>query len=500
MKTLSTFIFSLFSLPFLIPWFVSEKLFQFFLQPVVIRKYQVGQIKERNKKKFRLRPRTVLLTLVLGYSATIVYRFIDSQASILTALKNFKLFFIIIYNDAVSLVNAVLAPLNDVLLYAQGGQIGFLQVMLSFYMMLLPLIVITNIVFCLMTTRVMLQRAVHIRNEADREVHIVGYSEKAKTDEIFFGLEEKRNGAPFYAKVSWLQGHTQVIGSPGSGKTESIIQPLWFQSVRRNVPTIVLDGKASSRNVDRFYTIATSLAQGHEIIYFNPAEPGRSASYNPLLHGSVEAVKNRILSAINWAKQPAANREKLDFYLGLVLQAIRKIRRPITLSEILRYFDSKMHVHNQLPAISDPVLQENLNDLLNNYSQFQKETAFFTLLLLQICNAEYAHLLSEREPELDLQDAYSGKKDSYFTLPISPNDPAMAFLGQLIIGDIQATYHHFSMEGGDNNNSQGAGSGLLIVDELAKFASPQFIELLKTSRNLGVSVCYTDQTLAELEN
>jgi len=40
----------------------------------------------------------------------------------------------------------------------------------------------------------------------------------------------------------------------------------------------------------------------------------------------------------------------------------------------------------------------------------------------------------------------------------------------------------------------------LAIDEMAKFASPGFIKLLEASRGVGVSVCYTNQSMGELEN
>ena len=499
MKTLIKFIFSLLALPFLIPWLLADKAFQHFIQPRIVRKYQVGQIKPQKQRRFRLRLRTIFGVLAVVYLATVVYRFFSSQPSFPAALENAQALLVLMNNDLVAPVNFVFYPLNTILIYAQGGNIGNREALWALYLLLLPVIVLSNFVFAWLTTRVMLRQAVQLRNQADQDVHIVAYSEKAGQDEIFCGLDQQRNGAPFFAKVRWMQGHMQVIGSPGSGKTESVIQPLWYQSVRRNVPTIVPDGKASSRNVDRFYTIATSLAQGHEILYFNPSEPGRSASYNPLRHGNIETIKTRLLNAVNWKKQTAASHEKLDYYLTVVLQAIRKTGRTVTLAELLRYFDSKNHVQQQMERIGDPVVQENLRDLLQHYSEFQKETAFFTLLLLQICNADYAHLLQTDTPDLDVAELFLKRKDCYFTLPISSSDPAMSFLGQLILGDIHATFHHFATHELADQANHPAGNGVLIIDELAKFASPHFIDLLRTSRTLGVSVCYTNQTLAELE-
>jgi hypothetical protein len=387
-----------------------------------------------------------------------------------------------------------------VLVFTRGGEIGWLRVIFSFYLLFLPLLFLSNIGFRLISTNFSLRRAVKLRNEAVRDVNIVRFAEVAKEDEIFFGIDLSRNGAPFYARTKWLQGHIQVIGSPGSGKTESIIQPLWFQSVRRNVPTIVLDGRASRQNIDKFYTIASSLAQGHEIIYFNPADPDRSATYNPLRRGSVTEIKNRILTSLSHAALSATSRERLDYYLNLILRAIKETGAVLTLHELWQFFESKTHVHNQVRKINDTHVYNGLAELLNNYQTFQTETAFFGTLLREICQSDYAWLLDTPEPELDVLEVCTGRKDCYFTLPIGPGDSVMTFLGQLILGDILATFHHLGMQRGGNGSETKTGEGLLIIDEVVKFISPHFIELLRASRNLGVSVCYTNQSLAELEN
>jgi hypothetical protein len=85
-------------------------------------------------------------------------------------------------------------------------------------------------------------------------------------------------------------------------------------------------------------------------------------------------------------------------------------------------------------------------------------------------------------------------------LPIGPDDTAMRFLGQLILGDIAATFHQLGLQRESNSTVAKIDTGLLVIDEVVKFVNPQFVELLRVSRNIGVSVCYTNQSLAELEN
>jgi len=496
LKKFIEFILSLAAIPFLIPWYISEKIFEYLVQPLVFRKYRI-EIEKRKKIISRLLA-AALPILFVFYLAKTSYAFYLSKGTFSVAAQQGVDLLITIYNDMARLLLQLLAPLNTVLIFRQGGEVSWPALVFSFYVLLLPLLFVSNIGYRWFTTTRSLRQAVKLRNQAIRDVNIVRFAEIAKDDEIFFGIDINRNGAPFFAKTKWLQGHAQVIGSPGSGKTESIIQPLWFQSVRRNAPTIVLDGKASGQNIDKLYTIASSLAQGHEIIYFNPADPDRSATYNPLRRGTAAEIKNRILASLCVTQISAATRERLDYYLNLALRAIKETGAVLTLHELAQYFLSKTHVHGQLHNINDRYVHDGLSDWLKNYPAFQTETALFAELLREIDQSEYAWLLDTNEPELDILEIYKQKRDCYFTLPIGPGDTAMNFLGQLILGDILATFHHLGMQGNGANIK--TGEGLLVIDELVKFINPQFIELLRAGRNAGVSVCYTNQSLAELEN
>ncbi|MCI0693586.1 type IV secretory system conjugative DNA transfer family protein [candidate division KSB1 bacterium] len=498
MKTFIEFFLSLASLPFLIPWYLSEKLFEYLVQPLVFRKYrlEIG----KSKKIVSQLAIWALPALVLFYLAKTGYAFYLQHGALLSAARHGLDLLIVIYNDAARALTALLTPLNTVLVFKQGGEVGWPWLLISVYLLFLPVLFVCNVGLRWVSTNRSLRQAVKLRDQAVRDVNIVRFAEKAKDDEIFFGIDINRNGAPFYAKTKWLQGHIQVIGSPGSGKTESIIQPLWFQAVRRNVPTIVVDGKASRQNIDKFFTIASSLAQGHEIIYFNPAEPERSATYNPLRRGTMTEIKNRILASLSAAPISTNTRERLDYYLNLILRAIKETGAVLTLHELAQYFLDKTHVHNQLRKINDKYAYDGVSELQKNYQAFQAETAYFIELLREIEQSDYAWLLDTNEPELDILNVYNGRRDCYFTLPIGPDDTAMRFLGQLILGDITATFHQLSLQRESNSAGAKIGEGLLVIDEVVKFVNPQFVELLRVSRNTGVSVCYTNQSLAEMEN
>lgn len=494
MKVVFKLLSSIVVLPFLLPWYLSDKAFEYLFQPSIFRRYNIEL--PRTKLWIIRILKTVILLLILGYITKRVVDYWKFYGNALEAARNVKILFIMFFNDFIKVVNYALWPLNRLVYYLRGGLIRFGDFFLSLYLWILPVIFFTNLTYRLIQTGRSINKAADLRDKAVRDVDIVHFTKLAKPDQIFLGLDLQRSAQPFYAHRQWLKGHVQVVGGPGSGKTESLVQPVWFQEVRRNVATIIIDGKASRRNVDKFYTIASSLAQAQDVFYFNPADPERSATYNPLLKGTVSDVKRKIMASINWVEHSSATREQLDSALNIFLRAIEETGSYFNLRELLEYFQSPDYLRSQVEKVNDPYLKNGLNTILNGYSNFQKEISFFISLLRDLFQAGYGKLLVTKDPEIDIMGIYYGRKDCYFTLPMHSDERSIRFLGQLILEDIRHCFHHIAMHHSDSS----AEEGLLIIDEMAKFASPHFIEVLKASRNVGVSVFYTNQSLAELDN
>lgn len=494
MKIFFKFLISLISLPFLIPWFLADKAFELFFQPIIFKRYKLAVSRS---KIWALRIVKILIPLlILLFLAKNTYDFFQWARGFWSGLKNLNWLPAFWANDAIRAVNFVLEPISHLVGYLRGEPLQFWDFLKSVYFSSLPVLFFVNLIYRSIKTYASINKAVAMRNKAVRDVNIVKFAEEAHGDEIFLGLDLNRNSQPFYVKRSWLKGHIQVIGGPGTGKTESIIQPLWFQEMRRNVATFVLDGKASSRNVDRFYTIAESLAQGKDILYFNPTDPARSATYNPLLRGTVSEVKQKIMASINWTEYSQDSRERLDTALNIFLRAMEETKTYFNLRELLEYFQSRGYVGKQSERVHDFYVKNGLKEIFSSYSAFQANMSFFIGLLRDLFQSGYGQLLVTDKPMIDIIEIYKGHKDCYFTLPMQQDENTTRFLGQLILQDIRHCFHQVAMSAGETSPDE----GLLIIDELAKFVSPHFLKVLEASRNAGVSVCYTNQSLAELDN
>ncbi len=494
MKKLFKFLFNLALLPLLFPWYLADKLFELVVQPWIFLKHQ---LQVPRKKIWTLKiARTLPLVLLLIYLANRLMHLYHLTGSLGNALENLKVLVLIFYNDFAKTANFLLAPINRFVFYLRGGDIQFGDFFRTTYFCLAPLLFGISLIYRWIKTTASIGQAVKLRDRAVRDVNLVRFSEAARPDEVFLGLDLNQGNAPFYARRAWLKGHIQVIGEPGSGKTESIVQPIWFQEMRRNVATFVLDGKASRRNIDRFYTIATSLAQGRDVFYFNPMDPERSATYNPILRGSVSDVKNKIMHSLNWTLYSTASRERLEAALTFFLRTLQETGAYFNLRELLEFFQSQDYVAHQMERVKDPYLKQGLHEILANFTAFQSQVTFFIGILRDLLHSNYGKLLNTPKPQIQIREIYAGAKDCYFTLPMQTDDAATRFLGQLILQDLMLSFHQIALELGEES----AREGLLVIDEMARFVSPHFIKLLEICRLVGVSVCYTNQSVAELDH
>lgn len=485
---------SLLALPFLLPWYASERVFEYLIQPLLFKRHNLKL--DRRKSLYLRALILVVASLLIFY---LVRKSLGHYAlfpSLGTAILNIKYLLIAVVNDLIRILQVLIWPLNRLVAFIKGFEVPIGELLLGVYLCFLAMMLTFHVVFRLVTTSKSLSKAVSLRNKAVRRVDVVTYAEAAQPDELFVGIDTRNGNTPLFAKRQWLKGHVQVVGAAGSGKTESIVQPLWFQEVRRNVATFVLDGEGSQQGLDKIYTVASSLAQGHEVRYFNPADSSRSATYNPLLRGTAVEIKHKIMASLNWREASPGAKEHVSHYLDLIIRTIVARGRFVSLDEINRYLSDKTYLREQLRDLESRELYEGLLAAVEDYQKYQAETKFLSSLLREICHAEYAWLLDTDEPEIDVLNTYDQREDCYFTLPMQGGAPEMRFLGQLILQDMNTCLARAAKRA--HGEEQGA-EGLLIIDRLKNFANHAFIDLLQTCRSAQVCVCYTNQSFAELE-
>lgn len=84
-----------------------------------------------------------------------------------------------------------------------------------------------------------------------------------------------------YVPIEHLEGHLNIFGATGSGKTR-LLDHLISQAIMRNEAVIVIDPKGDRPLYDAMRQTCASLGQAHRFKYFHPAFPGESVRLDPL--------------------------------------------------------------------------------------------------------------------------------------------------------------------------------------------------------------------------
>jgi type IV secretion system protein VirD4 len=111
-----------------------------------------------------------------------------------------------------------------------------------------------------------------------------GVAEERELSQLFQGTvslgvywhPKKGPGRPLYLPAELLYRNCAVIGPPGSGKTEGVIIPWILELLSSGYSVVTVDIKGDL--LDRLY--GTAQQMGVRVWYWNPADLGRSQSWN----------------------------------------------------------------------------------------------------------------------------------------------------------------------------------------------------------------------------
>ena len=89
--------------------------------------------------------------------------------------------------------------------------------------------------------------------------------------------------------------HAEVVGSTGTGKSESVLLPLLAHDIKSGRGAIVIDGKGDLELLDRIHFVVKKTGRLSDFYFFSLAHPKKSHTYNPLLRGNATELKDKII-------------------------------------------------------------------------------------------------------------------------------------------------------------------------------------------------------------
>ena len=341
-------------------------------------------------------------------------------------------------------------------------------------------------------------------------VERVRYLEKVaqRSDESVYAGMNYDGGKVFVPNVSRL-GHAQIIGSTGRGKTHSVITPWILRDLANHKDVVVIDGKGSS-DIEESLKSLPKQVNKH---VFDMMNPERSRQINPLKHGSVAEITDRLFTAFEFKESEyyrnlqydttlmlvtliKANTEAVTFKRlyelltddeALIALASVEANKPHErrVQEYLKVPESKRReTHSGLISQLVPFATGELAEILNGdwYEPFKEDVSVsISDLLLSIYESSmFMPVYNEKYPTIMI-----------FNLPTMKYPVLAAKVGKLICQEMAWAIS-------EREKIKRTEFTPVFMDEFASFVYEGFINILNKARSSGVALHMSHQSMGDL--
>ncbi len=315
---------------------------------------------------------------------------------------------------------------------------------------------------------------------------------KSKSSMVFLGKSMKRKKA-IYLSYEMRKMHTHIVGSTGSGKTDSVILPLLSQDIEAGLGALVMDAKGDRETLNKIYWQVKRVGREKDFLFFSLAYPEKSNSYNPLLRGNPTELKDKIISANVWTEE--FYKKKSEETLLLLMKALKEKNEIVTFHKLYELLSSEKKLSSFAKDLKTEHLREAMFSILDNYRVFQKDLSGLTADIGMISESEFADILSTEKPEIDLLDAYLNKKIVYFQLNAQGYEETARRFGRIILQDLKTISNYIQAYMTEDRRSFFP----VFIDEFSNFAYEPFIEFLNKARGAHFAILIAHQSLGDLE-
>jgi len=312
-----------------------------------------------------------------------------------------------------------------------------------------------------------------------------------------------------------------LCGKSGFGKS-TLMSNLILQDARRfveidgqrrHLPIIIFDGKGDEEFADTLIEDLAAIGRLQDVRLLDPSRPELSVRYNALHKGSGETSQehvNFIFESLGLVH---------DFFKG---------HQATYFSDLVRVLDhtGKLYnVYDVLVMAFDPIILNeqmdtatwcaenepdvtaqqrlNLQMSVRNLRESLKDTERITKIqgllnpLMQFLEDDLSVLTGPYDQLLTLSDVFDQGLILIVTLNASSNERVVPALGRILLKNLQLLVgKRYTREG----RQRGLPMASIVLDEFKTYAYSTFPRILETARGSNVSILFSVQSIAQLDD
>jgi hypothetical protein len=318
------------------------------------------------------------------------------------------------------------------------------------------------------------------------------YREKAiERKQIFVGVDLKK-GKPLYLTDEHRKLHVEIVGTTGTGKSESAILPWSYQDIRAGKGVIIIEAKGSVDFCEKLYTLYKNDGCKQRFYFCNLSDPENSNTYNPIIRGSSYELKDRIIGAFDWSEQYYKTRSEST--LLSILRAVESAGKKITFQDLYLIFTEPRICNDLYRQVKDEFIKWTLGSrVLGDWDHVQKDCQGLIAKLNLMAQGGVASIMNTYAPDIDLLDVYRNNEIVYFCLPTNLMGETAKAFGRMLLMDLRSTAGYIELGQAERHFFPA------FIDEFAEFASPEFVTWLNKSRSTGIAIHIAHQSYGDLK-
>jgi type IV secretory pathway TraG/TraD family ATPase VirD4 len=311
-------------------------------------------------------------------------------------------------------------------------------------------------------------------------------------DQVVLGIGP--DGRPVYLTDHARSMHTHVLGQTGSGKTKSVIEPLMLQDMLRGRGVLVVDGKGSQENEERFVGMAALCGRRDDVRVFtlNPFRP--SHTYN-VLHlvpdADPLAVAQRVFSSFEADMDNPYYKDQARMLFQSLVCAFAGTGKRFSMLDVAAALASPEVLDDALQLSADKAAVRRIEA---QYAKLGKD-AEKTFTGLQAAVDRYnVPAVNAYDPDIVLEDLVDRDGLVAFFLPANYAKYLARYLGLVVFQHLQQLG---ALRQLDRSRSQ--RPVYVYADEFYSFAYEGFTDAVNKLRDAKIAMLLAHQTFSDLE-
>ena len=305
---------------------------------------------------------------------------------------------------------------------------------------------------------------------------------------------EINSNQPLTISDTELNQHLLIIGTTGSGKTNSILNFV-NSGLSRNLPIIYMDGKGSPDLIYRLAIMAKKYNRTFKVFALRPNLPHIKpylASYNPFSSGGATEWKNRIMSLFTAVNSRGQEHFSLgeQHYINFVANVLAKMHESgahIDLKILLSLLENRISLVQHAHYLNLTIMAQKLT-LLNNNKDIQSLLGDVLKLLELFIYSDYGYLFNTIEHQhniINIKQSILDNEIVLFLFDASAYPEDTAKIAKMVINDINSSFASFEKP----------KKCFCIFDEFASYASSNLAETISLHRSQGMHAIIGTQSI-----